>query len=512
MKAKYFLILLSGFILLASCKRYLETAFKNPNAPVAVDPELVMPSVAANLARGLQFDSRGLGAYVQYWCRTSSGDIWDRMGYNPGSDFGGEKWRTHYWNLGQNLNNVIRDGKVVGKPDYVGVSYAIFAWSWLLLTDYHGDVILKQAFQTDRLTFDYDKQEEVYAMIPSLCDSAIKYLTIAQSLGTGNLANGDKYIYGGNLSRWIKFTHGVRAKLYHRYIMKSNYQPDSVIKYVDLSFANSSDDATIKFDNGTFSDGANFYGQRRNNLGTYRQTNYLIGLMNGTTFPGAFDPRLSYIFKSSGDGTFRGLNPNSGESTTLPTAQKTFNFFGTVSTTVPAVDTARTYFKNTSPFPILTYTELQFEKSEAAFKKGDKTLALAAYRSGILGSFDQLTTQYTGYKAITTADRDGYLNNASVSPTDPNSLTLRHIMLQKYVSLWPYGMEETWVDLRKYKYDTTVYRGFTPVASLYPDNGGKLAQRVRPRYNSEYLWNVESLKLIGATNLDYHTKPVWFSE
>lgn len=230
------------------------------------------------------------------------------MGYNPGSDFGGEKWRTHYWNLGQNLNNVIRDGKVQGKADYVGASYAIFAWSWLLLTDYHGDVILKQAFETDRLTFDYDKKA---GRCIRLHTTALRFSNqipdYRSKPGTGTLATGDKYIYGGNISRWIKFAHGVRAKLYHRYIMKPNYQPDSVIKYVDLSFANSSDDATIKFDNGTFSDGANFYGQRRNNLGTYRQTNYLIGLMNGTTFSGAFDPRLSYIFKSSGDGTFRGF-------------------------------------------------------------------------------------------------------------------------------------------------------------------------------------------------------------
>lgn len=85
-------------------------------------------------------------------------------------------------------------------------------------------------------------------------------------------------------------------------------------------------------------------------------------------------------------------------------------------------------------------------------------------------------------------------------------------MLQKFVSLWPYGMEEVWVDLRKYQYDPNIFVGYVPVGSLYPDNGGKLVQRGRPRYNSEYLWNVAALQAIGATALDYHTVPVWFTK
>ena len=84
-------------------------------------------------------------------------------------------------------------------------------------------------------------------------------------------------------------------------------------------------------------------------------------------------------------------------------------------------------------------------------------------------------------------------------------------MLQKFIALWFWGHEEVWVDLRKYQYDPNIFTGFTPPAVLYPDNGGKLAYRIRPRYNSEYLWNVEELKRIGGLDLDYHTKPIWFS-
>jgi hypothetical protein len=33
--------------------------------------------------------------------------------------------------------------------------------------------------------------------------------------------------------------------------------------------------------------------------------------------------------------------------------------------------------------------------------------------------------------------------------------------------------------------------------------------RIRPRYNSEYVWNVPGLQAIGALDPSYHTKLLW---
>jgi hypothetical protein len=48
--------------------------------------------------------------------------------------------------------------------------------------------------------------------------------------------------------------------------------------------------------------------------------------------------------------------------------------------------------------------------------------------------------------------------------------------------------------------------------TLFPDNGGKLAYRLRPRFNSEYVWNRAALDKIGGFNADYHTKEIWFMQ
>lgn len=506
------LLLLTG---ISSCKKYLDDAFPNPNKPVAVDPDLVFPAILSNEARGLFFDARFLGNYISYWHRTTTGITWERMGYDPGSDNGGEKWRTHYWNLGKNLLNVINDGRSSGRFEYAGAGWALFALSWLQLADYHGDVILDEAFRSEQLTFKYNTQEQVYDYVKKICDSAIFYLNKVTTPSEGFATKGDKYFYAGNIDRWKKFAYGVKALVFHRYIKKANYSADSVIKYANLSFSSAADDALIKFNASLApisTTALNFYGPTRANLGTYRASKYLIDQMNGTGFfSGVIDPRRGFLFKPSTSGQFNGLPPNNGFAG-IATANQPPNFWGFYSTAAPAggVDTgARTYFKNASPFPILTYSWIQFVKAEAAFKKGDMSTAKTAYLAAINGSFDHLTSFYSGYSPITSTDRNTYLNNPAVNPA---TLTLSHIMMQKFVSLWPYGMEEIWVDFRKYNYDSNVFIGYIPVTSLYPDNNNKLVQRVRPRYNSEYLWNISELTKIGATAIDYHTVPVWFSQ
>ena len=84
-------------------------------------------------------------------------------------------------------------------------------------------------------------------------------------------------------------------------------------------------------------------------------------------------------------------------------------------------------------------------------------------------------------------------------------------MQQKYIAMYGLGIIETWVDLRRFKYDTNIYTTYViPVGTqIWPDNNGKLAYRVRPRYNSEYVWNRASLDKFGGNNIDYHTYETW---
>jgi hypothetical protein len=174
---------------------------------------------------------------------------------------------------------------------------------------------------------------------------------------------------------------------------------------------------------------------------------------------------------------------------------------------------------------MMTASEMQFIIAEAAYLKGDKTLALAAYTNAISLNFDMLTTTYPQniptVFAITPAVKAAYLANPIVVPATAGALTLSQIMLQKYIALYGWGVQQTWTDMRKYHYTdkdpvlpSQVYAGFRPpvgLNNLISTNNGKLVYRCRPRYNSEYLYNIPELTRIGALALDYNTVQPWFT-
>ena len=537
--------------LAVSCSKKIDDAYANPNADVRVPPEKLLPYIVNSMfananGHGPANDARFIGAYIQNWFYAGVSSNYDRMGYtNSAADVSQSIWRMHYYDIGQNCNNMIAWADEEQKWGYAGAGKAVFAWSWLLLTEIYGEVILKEAFNTRLYTFKYDTQPEVYAYVKQLCFEALDYLNRPGAQGT--LAEGDAFFYGGDVNKWKKFVYAILARYYHHQSNKANYKADSVIYYCNLSLSSNADNATVKYAATGISGTNNFFGPLRNNfvLGTnlsptaFRQSAFIANLMTGanTTFSGVMDPRTIYLLRLNTAGTFKGLNLAKG-SNDLPANDRPENFGGVsqatgVSVAVGSDATARYIFRNGSPTPVLTASEVQFMKAEAAYRFGQKQVAYDAYKEGIKLHFDLLISDYAanvpGPSLLTTAIRDAYLNNPAVVPAPANyaTLTLQQIMLQKYIALWGHGVTETWADMRRFHYidpDPTganpgvqVYTNFQPPLNngtelFTPDNGGKYVYRIRPRFNSEYIWNVVELQRIGADQLDYHTRRMWFTE
>jgi hypothetical protein len=317
------------------------------------------------------------------------------------------------------------------------------------------------------------------------------------------------------------------ARSFNHLSNKAEYKPDSVIKYALLGINANDDNATCKFANTGITGTSNFYGPVRNNAGALRQTEYIANLMNGlnSRFTGVTDPRSFYILRENTNGTIRGIKPNRGASG-LATADQPQSFWGQAfgSAAAPTSDaTCRYIFKNGSPFPIITASENKFMLAEAYLRKGDRASARTAYADGISLNIDHLNTDYSAGvpvpRLMTPAIKAAFLANPVVVPPAA-SLSLSHIMLQKYIALYGFGMHETWVDMRRFHYTdldpstgVQVYADLvTPSGiDLFINNSNKLVYRARPRFNSEYLYNIAELTRIGAIALDYHTKEQWFS-
>lgn len=522
MKKLFAAVLAGSLVVTAGCKDFLDVN-TNPNAPQSASANLYLPPMLHWWVSSPQWDGRFVMRYTQQMILVgSSPSTWDRMGYDPGSDNGAQQWRDVYWSFGQNLVNMIEQATAEERWDVAGVGYILKGWGWLVLTDLHGEIIVKEAIDQNKFYFNYDTQEYAYTEAIAMLDKAIEHLKRTDgAVNAAYLGKGDK-IYGGDRTKWLKVAYGLKAIALNHYSNKAAYKPADVIANVDLSFASNADDALLQFP-ATVNDDRNFYGPTRGNLPSYRQTYFAVGLMDGTQFGGTVDPRMSRMMSPSPDGAYRGLDPALGTYGALSTAQRPGNVWG-YAATPPAGSSTRYIFDDKSRFPAMTYAQLQFVKAEAAYRAGDKATALAAYKNAIAAHFDFVNARNLDASSnatqITTAEKNAFLADPNIVPATAAGLTLTHIMSQKYIALWGWGHNETWLDMRRYHYTDIdpasgrqVYPGFVlPTTTLYGDNAGKPVQRIRPRYNSEYVWNLASLKTIGGDAADYHTKPLWITQ
>lgn len=558
MKKRLSIIAIGIMILASGCKKYLDIN-SDPDTTQNPSNASVLPSCLAAIPTALQSDG-GLyiAKYTQNWLTYNSANqnVYDLQGYSWSGATMAANWTMTYLNHGENINFILEKALQQDEPHYMGVALAIKAWSFQHTTDYNSDIPFHDAFKKDLYIFKYDSQQVVYKGVDSLCRRALQYLDEAIVRGqAGTLSRGD-IVYGGDLDKWKKFVYGVMARNWHHLTNKNDlYNADSVIKYCDNAMASVNDDFCVPFD-ANLNNNSNYFGTSRDNAKNWRQSTFIVGLLDGTAFTGVNtngynrDPRISYMLAASpdttnGNGGYRGVEPGVGD----PYSGLTGNYavgstnwinsrrrvpinWGDSTFVNPSINAfgngnGKYLFKDKAVYPVMTYSEMQFIKAEAAFRKGDKATAYTAYRAGIQAHFDFINRSYASVRgsaslynasAISSTAITRYFNSDNVKKTSA-TLTLTDIMLQKYIALWAWGFFETWVDMRRYHYldldpDTgeQVYKTFKLPTPLSANNEGNPVYRVRPHFTSEYTYNRDELIRIGATQSDYHTKEMWFSQ
>lgn len=386
-----------------------------------------------------------------------------------------------------------------------------------------------------------------------------------------------------------------------------------LIDAASKSFQSPDDDATVKVSGGSqqapYSGFNNFWGTARLNLTySYFQHEYAVQVFTGTVpeydpstgdkirlaqnpyYPfklannqivtdtliketGHFDPRVVVKLGTTSNPTY--LNINNADSV------KAYKYYGGRFTSVVGpIGTAPSFYgrniastfsgtthdgigrwiyRDDAPYILTTYAEIQFCLAEAYFKMGRKGDALAAFKKAVAADFATAARYiYPGKEGSPTGGdkitRELFTNLANQYINGPyvnglTDITLSHIMMQKWVALYPWGAPEAWVDMRKYHYDieysgeypgngngwiqaqleqkmdtdpSKVYKGLYLLPAQVQDrkgsydirNEGAPSYRLRPRYNSEYMWNLpalESLKPIPGTADNYQTSIPWFA-
>jgi hypothetical protein len=391
----------------------------------------------------------------------------------------------------------------------------------------------------------------------------------------------------------------------------SKYAPE-LIAAAQKSFQTSDDDATLSIAGGSasapYGDYNNFWGTSRTNLSyTYWQHEFAVELFTGTVpkynestgekihtgtnpyypfelepeqiitdtlhdVPGHYDPRVAvklgttsfpnYDYIDNADsvksykfygGSFTGTTGSVG---TAP------SFYGRNASSLTTTDgIGRWLYRDDAPYILTTCAEIKFCMAEAYWKMNDKDAAFQAFKDGVQADMD-FTQKYiypgkagsaTGGDKITKSLFNSlaseYVAGPYVDQLSMGDFSLSHIMMQKWVALYPWGAPEAWVDMRKYHYDikysgeyptngdgwtdvridqkwdsdpTKVYKGLylAPAqvegrkSAYNENNNGSPEYRLRPRYNSEYMWNqdpLSALKPISGTAPNYQCSIPWFA-
>ena len=601
-------IMMLAAVAFTSCQDWLDVN-NNIDAPDYVEAHLYLSGVIQQF-QGLYWDATNVtGEYTRMMNGSSS---YAGHTYPGSSDTGGEKWRMTYWLQGMNLENMINQAVEAEQWTLAGIGYAIKAFSWDALTKYHGDVILTQAFEPGRTSFDYDYQDVVYDKIDEWYDTAIEYLTMEDNTFYGTKLTGNDWIYFGDKAKWIKFCYSGKIRQLSSLANKANFVTEIapvLVGYADKAILSNADNATVTVSGGGPDEpyGAynNYWGTSRGNLGTGWKQGYAIRVMTGTVplydengekiecedtlinwdsrykyhlnpvqivtdtnvmAEGHWDPRVVAKLGTYSDSCFQNIE-------NLDVIKRHRYFTGispwgrNTTTNMTTLDgQGRWLYHDAAPYILMNAAEIKFCVAEAYFRMGDKASALNWWKEAIADDME-FTASYlkpgkpaasekevSGGDKITKALFDQaaaeYLAGPFVGQMTADNLTMSHIMLQKYVALYPWGSPEIWVDMRKNFYDveytgeypyngngwnktevqqkrdedkTKAFFGYYLSPANFADYRGTYSQtknlegapcfRIRPRYNSEYMWNIpglHALRPIPGDAVYYHCSIPWF--
>jgi hypothetical protein len=436
---KVLVVFITVVAVLGSCKKALDIN----DDPSKLRPDQV--NLAGLLASTIQYTSTSYfsvgqygNSYPQYLAGFNTYEA-NIDSYNPyGFD---NLWAAAYRDAMPNLKQMIVLSDQLGAPQYGGIAKTLMALNLMQSTDIWGDLPYKEAFQGAAIpTPVYDSQEDIYNnSLKTLLDGAVSDLAKPVPTATALKVGTSDLIFGGVISSWQKAAYGARARYY---LHLSKKDPSNLAKAAaDAALATDDQkgaiDLQLKYTTERPSPWYTNLGQPAISAKQHRPSYFIVGLMNGTGyFNGVIDPRMPKIFDNNGAATYIGRPVGA------LTGQPGVNLANS------DITDKTFYGARTSPVPILTYAEMQFIRAEALVST-NLPAAYTAYINGIKGNMLKL--------GVSDADIATYTTNAVI--TKGGNITLTDIMLQKYIA--QFLQMETWTDMRRYQYSTTIYPGLT---------------------------------------------------
>ncbi|TGE22284.1 SusD/RagB family nutrient-binding outer membrane lipoprotein [Hymenobacter aquaticus] len=486
---------------LGACEKGFEEFNTNPNQPLTVSPDALLTGaetatafrlfdVPANMDGGLLI--------AQHWAKsqyttedrysfrsTSYQSIWDGFYTGTAALPGGLK----------DFNELLRIGKESNNPNMQAVALVMRSYYFSVLTDIFGDIpysdALKLSTTVNVITPKYDKQEDVYKGLLADLKQATTLLKQKSTMAVG----GD-VMFGGNMTKWEKFSNSLRLRLAMRAIDANEglAKPEiaDVLNGSNLLMTSNADNAQVVFLSAQPNTNPVF--ENRLTRDDHRVSQSITSVLSRRK-----DPRLPIYAnpaecaakpddKSVPDSTglYRGIK----NGLTNPVAQR-----GPLCSMSKVGD----YFtKADAPGVLMTWSEVLFFTAEARARGIVTGDAEAAYNSAIRASMAQ-------YGITDVAAVDAYIAQPLVKYNKTSLETQKaSIGTQKWIALYGQGVE-AWSELRRLDYPFLSLPA-SPVGAA----GGKLPVRFRYPSNEQSLNQANYTAAVARQGADLIRTRLWW--
>jgi len=463
-----------------ACDNGLTDLNVDPNNPPSVPASVLLPQAeqsAVTRALGSNYNLTMLGLWSQSFAKIQ---YIDEDWYELRSTTLDAHWQGFYADALMDMQRVIDQGDSLSRPNYSAIGSILQQWTFQIITDTWGDVPYSEALKgAGNARPKYDAQKDIYYGMLA------KLTAASSSIQTGGATFGDEdEIYGGNMTRWRKFSNSLRLRMAMRI---SNVDPTkarteflAALAAPGGVFTSNADNAALHYTGAVPSDNPIYAVFHEG--GRYDQ---VISQTMVDSLQSVNDPRLFVYADPAPNGCADG-----GDYCGYQNGTETPEDFDALSPIGSA-------FRNdpTAPSVMMSYAEVLFLRAEAAAKGWTGESAATLYAAGIRASMEQY--------GVATADIDAYLAQPQVAYNG-----LASIYFQKWIALYANGPEQ-YASWRRETVGGVHHPQLTPAP-------GAQVQRIPLRVfypASEQSTNNENWSAAVAANGGgtLYDKPVWWN-
>jgi len=437
--SKILLFLIVGVV--ASCDQDLDIN-TDPNFPGQINRGLSLTAAESSLVTVVGGELTNLGGfYAQYHTQAPSASQFENIdSYNLNTAYANAIWTELYAGCLKDLQYVTTESTAEGDTSTLLIAEILRAYTFQLLVDLFDAVPYTEAlnFEGGIITPRVTPGQEIYADLLTKIDAAVAAYNASPS---DNGVGAQDVIFGGDMTKWVKFANTLKLKMYIRMAYTPNANPTAVNALIaennflteDAKYANFA--ATTNKRNPFFEN-------------TLSQTG--LGDINNVAsntlhdfYTANVDPRLKAVYRPTATGTFPSIAQGTGNETS-----------GT------AVAFARPNVGALTPVFLISAAESYFLQAEALARyAAGGTGAKQKYDDGVNASFATYRLNF-GLPAsdlaaplIATGGVYAYPLSADVETN------VRQIIVQKWASLAYVNNIEAWIESTRTKYPEVVEEG-----------------------------------------------------